>query len=138
LLKDTKKWETSYTLSRKLEDVNKKGNGNSSIDGTIDLKYDGQNLGVPSTEEAGGGGRAKRPVGHKATKTDMHRQASSLAFQDTLRELMIKKEEAIPRGKRGDAKRKRQPPSALLIFNFELLRWKRPMGSPRSWRPNPR
>jgi hypothetical protein len=54
------------------------GNGNSSTDGTIDLQYDGQSLGADTTEEACDGGRAKQPVGHKATKTDMHRQASSL------------------------------------------------------------
>jgi hypothetical protein len=52
-------------------------------------------LSVNATEEAGGGGRAKQPIGHKATKTNMHHQASSLAFQETLRELMAKKKEAI-------------------------------------------
>jgi hypothetical protein len=93
-LKDTKKWETSYTLWKKLKD-GKKGNSNLSTDGTIDLKYDGQCFGKPSTDEAGGGGHAKRPVGNKATKINMNPQASSLAFQDTLRELMVKKEETI-------------------------------------------
>ncbi|KAK1680162.1 hypothetical protein QYE76_041010 [Lolium multiflorum] len=97
LLKDAKKWETSYVLWRKRENVIKKGNvnGNSSMNGTIDLKYDGQGLGARSTDEEGGGGHAKRPVGHKVTKTDMHHQTSSLAFQDTLRDLMVNKEEII-------------------------------------------
>ena len=103
LLKDTKKWETSYALWKKLEMAKKKGNGNSSTDGTIDLEYDGQSLGTDATEEAGGGGRAKWPAGHKATKIEMHRQASSMAFQETLRELMVKKEEAI--SKREESRR---------------------------------
>jgi hypothetical protein len=38
LLKDTKKWKTIYALWRKLENVEKKGYGNSSTDGTIDLE----------------------------------------------------------------------------------------------------
>jgi hypothetical protein len=80
LLKDTKKWETSYTLWKKLDMAKKKDNGNSSTDDTIDLEYDGQSLGADATEEACGGGRAKRPADHKATMTDMHHQASSLAF----------------------------------------------------------
>jgi hypothetical protein len=93
LLKDTKKWETSYVLWKKLEATKKKGNGNSSTDNTIDLEYDGKSLGADATEDRDG--RAKRPVGHKATKTKMHRQASTMAFQETLREFMVKKEEAI-------------------------------------------
>jgi hypothetical protein len=44
LLKDTKKWKTSYVFWRKLENAKKKGNYNSSMDGTIDHEYDGQNL----------------------------------------------------------------------------------------------
>jgi hypothetical protein len=119
LLKDTKKWETSYALWRKLENM-KKGNvkDNSSTDGIIDLKYDGQSLGARSTDDAVGDGRAKRPVGHKAAKTDMHRQASSLAFQDTLRELMVKKEEAIT--EREERRHKEKEATAKSFVDLQL------------------
>jgi hypothetical protein len=36
-----------------------------------------------------------RPPGHKAIKSDIARQAGSLAFHETFKELMTKKEEAI-------------------------------------------
>jgi hypothetical protein len=65
------------------------------MNGNIELKYNGQFLGDPSTDEPGGGGRAKWVVGHKATKTNMNCKVSSLAFQDTLMELMVQKEEPI-------------------------------------------
>jgi hypothetical protein len=45
-------------------------------------------LGLP------GGVRQRRHLGHKATKADIAWQASSLAFQETFKELMTKKEEA--------------------------------------------
>jgi hypothetical protein len=51
LLKDTKNWETSYVLWTQLENAKKKGNGNSSTDGTINLKYDVQSLGARFTDE---------------------------------------------------------------------------------------
>jgi hypothetical protein len=40
-------------------------------------------------------GRARRPPGHKASKADIARQDGSLAFQETSREIMIEKKEAI-------------------------------------------
>jgi hypothetical protein len=89
-----------------------------STDGTIDLKYDGQCFGKPSTDEAGGGGHAKRPVGNKATKINMNPQASSLAFQDTLRELMVKKEEAIP--EREERRRKEKEATAKISVDLQL------------------
>jgi hypothetical protein len=51
LLKDTKKWKTSYALWRNLENAKKNVNGNSSTDGTINLEYDVQSLGARFTDE---------------------------------------------------------------------------------------
>jgi hypothetical protein len=41
-----------------------------------------------------GTARQRRPPGHKATKADIARQAGSLAFKETFKELMTNKEEA--------------------------------------------
>jgi hypothetical protein len=82
-------------FGKKIEEVKKKGNDNASTDDSINLDDDGQCLGDPTTNKLGGSGCARRPVGHKATKADINRQDSPLEFQDTLRELIVEKEEAI-------------------------------------------
>jgi hypothetical protein len=86
----------------------------------------------------------------------MHHQASSLAFQETLRELMAKKEEAIVereerRHKEKEATTKSfvdlqlraleveeaQVKSILIEAEAKASSWMR-MPSPGSWRPKPR
>jgi predicted nucleic acid-binding Zn-ribbon protein len=66
----------------------------------------------------GGGGRAKRPVGHKERKIKMHCQASSMAFQETLRELIVKMEEAI--AERKERRRKEKEATAKGFVDVQL------------------
>jgi hypothetical protein len=68
-----------------------------STDGIINLDDKGEFLGNPEGEVLASSGRARRPPGHKATKDDIARWADSLAFQETFKKLMVKKEEAICR-----------------------------------------
>jgi hypothetical protein len=49
----------------------------------------------PEDEGLVAAGWKRRPLGHKDTKADITRQADSLAFQETFKELMIRKEEVI-------------------------------------------
>jgi hypothetical protein len=64
-------------------------------------------MGSPSN-----GDRASRPRGHKATKHDLKRGASTLAFHEILKELMAQKEEA---NAKRDVKRPREKEATLLI-----------------------
>jgi hypothetical protein len=118
--------------------MKKKGNDNSSMNGTINLEYDGQSLGARSTDKVGGGGGAKQPVGHKATKTNMHHQASSLAFQETLRELMVKKEEAITKKEERRRKEKEASTKSFVDLQLRAPEVKSPLQSLDSSRPKPR
>jgi hypothetical protein len=47
-----------------------------------------------------------RPPGHKASKADIARQAGSLAFQETFRDIMVKKKEAISKREERQSKYK--------------------------------
>jgi colicin import membrane protein len=84
ILKDLAKWETSYGQWKQ---EGGKGKGNTA-DAAIDLDESPQ----CSTNPAKRSGRARRPQGHKAAKADLERNAGSLAFGDTLKDLMEKKE----------------------------------------------
>jgi hypothetical protein len=94
VMKDSKKWEDSFALWQELEKKKGKGNGNTSTGDVIDL--DGQRpcLGNPKGVGLVAAGQKRRPPSHKATKADITRQIGSLAFQETFKELMTKKEEA--------------------------------------------
>jgi hypothetical protein len=89
ILKDSKKWEDSFTLWLELENKKGKGNDNASIVDVIDIDGEG-----PATSGLLGAVQQCRPPSHKGTKADIGRQAGSLAFQETFKELMTKKEEA--------------------------------------------
>jgi hypothetical protein len=75
--------------------------GDINVD--INVDADRQCFRDSTTDEPGGGGSALRPVGHKADKGNFNRQGSSLAFQDNLRYLMVKKEEAESKARLMDA-----------------------------------
>jgi hypothetical protein len=93
VLKDSKKWEDSFALWQELK--NKKGRGgNASTGDVIDIDAQGPCIGNPEGTGLAAGARKRRPPGHKATKADIAQQAGSLAFQETFKELMTKKEEA--------------------------------------------
>jgi hypothetical protein len=89
ILKDSKKWEDSFTLWLELENKKGKGNDNASIVDVIDIDGEG-----PAASGLLGAVRQRRPPSHKGTKADIAWQAGSLAFQETFKELMTKKEEA--------------------------------------------
>jgi hypothetical protein len=93
IVKDSKKWEDSFALWQKLE--KKKGKGNASTGDIIDLDAQEPCIGNREGEGLTSARRKRRPPGHKATKANIARQAGSFAFQDTLKELVVKKEEAI-------------------------------------------
>jgi hypothetical protein len=80
---------------KELEKKTGKGNNNASIDGVIDHDAQEPCLGNPKGEGLASASRKRCPPGHKATKADIAWQVSSLAFQETLKELMVKKEVAI-------------------------------------------
>jgi hypothetical protein len=69
-----------------LENKKGRGNNNASTGDIIDVDGDG-----PAGSGLPGGIRQRRPPGHKA---DIARQAGTLAFQETFKELKTKKEEA--------------------------------------------
>jgi hypothetical protein len=93
LSKDSKKWKDSFVLWQELEAKNKgNGNGNASKDGVINLYEKGEYLGNPASD---GLPSDSWPPGYKASKTDIVRQAGSLVFQETFREIIVEKEEAI-------------------------------------------
>jgi hypothetical protein len=78
-----------------------RGNDNASTGDVIDVDAQGHCIGNPDDTGLAAGARKRRPLGHKATKADITRQAGSLAFQETFKELMTKKEEAtVEREKR--------------------------------------
>jgi hypothetical protein len=103
VIKDSKKWEYNFALWQELEKKKGKGNGNSnaSMDGVIDLDVQESCLGNPAGEGLASAVRKRRPPGHKAMKADIARQAGSLVFQETLKELMAKKEEATAEREEG-------------------------------------
>jgi hypothetical protein len=103
-LKDSKKWEHSFTIWRELEEKKKgKGNdnGNASTNGVINLDDKGECLGNPTSDGLATVGRTCWPLGHKAFKADIAHHTGSLAFQETFHELMVKKEEATTERERG-------------------------------------
>jgi hypothetical protein len=60
-------------FGKKLENAGGNASVDGVIDGAIDVCDDGTYLGNRTTDELGGHGRARWPVGHKATKTDINR-----------------------------------------------------------------
>jgi hypothetical protein len=84
-----KKREDSFVLWLELENKKGKGNDNASTGNVIDVDGEG-----PVASGLPGVVRQRRSPGHKATKADITQQAGSLAFQETFKELMTKKEEA--------------------------------------------
>jgi hypothetical protein len=62
----------------------------------INVDAKGPCIGNPEGVGLAGGAWKRRPPGHKAAKADIAWQAGSLAFQETFKELMTKKEEATP------------------------------------------
>jgi hypothetical protein len=98
VIKDSKKWEDSFVVWQELEEKKKeKGNDYVSTDGVINLDDKGECLGNPKGEGLASVGWARWPAGHMATKYNISHQAGSLAFQETFKELMVKKKEAIGR-----------------------------------------
>jgi hypothetical protein len=89
ILKDSKKCEDSFALWLELENKKGKGNNNASTGDVIDVDGEG-----PAASGLPGAVEHRWPPGHKGTKADIARQAGSLAFQETFKELMTKKEEA--------------------------------------------
>jgi hypothetical protein len=77
-LKDYPKWQTSFASWQK------DGSKSRINDSTFDLEDGG-----PSKD-----GMAPWPRGHKASKQDLPREASSIAMKNTLRTVMAEKEEA--------------------------------------------
>jgi hypothetical protein len=73
-LKDYEKWKTSFLLWLK--------------DGKRTAEDNEQDTPIE------GGAYAKRPRGHKASKTDLHREASAIALGNTLKSVFTDKEEA--------------------------------------------
>jgi hypothetical protein len=65
------------------------------MDGAIDLDVQEPCLGNLAGKGLASAGRKRQPLGYKFTKADIARQAGSLVFQETLKELMVKKQEAI-------------------------------------------
>jgi hypothetical protein len=94
VVKDSKKWEDSFAIWQELEKKKGKGNRNASTGDVIDLDAQEPCLGNPEGEGLAAPSWKRRPPGHKATKADIAWQAGSLAFQETFKELMVKKEEA--------------------------------------------
>ena len=98
VLRDTKKWETSYDAWRLADEAKQKGKATAA--GVVDLEEaDPQAPAGPSSS-----GRVRRPAGQKSTKAEMARLAAQTSFQDTIRELMGKKESAL--AEREDRRRK--------------------------------
>jgi hypothetical protein len=64
-------------------------------------------------EAPGKGSLPSWPRGHKATKTDLKRDASALALIETLKTMMVEKEEAILRR---EEKRRREKEAACATF----------------------
>jgi hypothetical protein len=95
VIKDSKKWQDRFALWQELEKKNGKGNDNTSTDGVIDLDAQEPCLGNHEGEGLASASRKCRPPGHKATKADIVWQADSFAFQETSKQLMVKKEEVI-------------------------------------------
>jgi hypothetical protein len=91
-----------FALWQELEEKKKKGkgNGNVSTDGVINLGDKGECLRNPTCQGLASLGHAHWPPGHKASKAYIARQVGSLAFQETFKELMVKKEEAIAKKQR--------------------------------------
>jgi hypothetical protein len=89
ILKDSKKMGSGFAIWLELENKKGKGNGNASKGDVIDVDGEG-----PAGSGLPGGVRQRRPPCHKATKSDIARQDGSLAFQETFKELMTKKEDA--------------------------------------------
>jgi hypothetical protein len=88
ILKDCKKWEDSFSLWQELDNKKGRGNENASTGDVINVDAQG-----PAGSGLPGGVQQHRPPGHKASKADIVRQAGSLAFQETFKELMTRKEE---------------------------------------------
>src|SRR3954465_13340588 len=83
LLKDTKKWETSYALWRETNNK-KRGKASASTGDVVDLDDNNDEDFITSASD-GTVGHARRPGGHKA---DLARQAGSLALQETLNKIL--------------------------------------------------
>lgn len=122
-LRTAKKWELNYVLWKELNDE-KKGNGksNASTCGVIDLDDDNGEC-VDNTGGDGTAARACRPGGHKAKKVDIARQARSLAFQETLRKILKKKEEAITEREETPCKEKEATFHWKKVPNPEIFRY---------------
>jgi hypothetical protein len=75
----------------------------------------GEYLGNPAGDGLASDSRARWPLGHKASKTDIARQAGSLMFQETFREIIVEKEEAI--AEREERRRKDKGPVWLAPAN---------------------
>jgi hypothetical protein len=93
-LKDYEKWKASFILWFK--DGKQTAEDNEQ-----------ETLGV-------GGACAKRPRGHKASKTDLHREASALALGNTLKSVFADKEEASAKR---DEQRRREKEKHMQSFS---------------------
>jgi hypothetical protein len=71
-----------------------RANGNASTGDVIDVDAQGPCIGNPQDTGLAAIARKRRPLGHKATKADIARQADSMAFQETFKELITKNKEA--------------------------------------------
>jgi hypothetical protein len=100
-LKDYPKWQTSFASWQK------DGSKRRVNDSAIDLEDGG-----PSKD-----GMAPRPRGHKASKQDLPREASSIAMKNTLRTVMADKEEA--NAKRDDRKRREKVEQMLSFADIQ-------------------
>jgi hypothetical protein len=78
--KDSKKWEDSFALWQELKNKKGRGNDNASTGDVIDVDAQGPCIGNPEGTGLAAGARMRQPLGHKATKADIARQAGSLAF----------------------------------------------------------
>jgi hypothetical protein len=94
IVKDSKKWENCFALWQELKKKKGKGNNNASTANVIDVDAQELCVGNPQGEGLTAAGRKCRPPGHKASKADIAQQAVSLAFQETFKDLMTKKEES--------------------------------------------
>jgi hypothetical protein len=79
-----------------------------------------------------------RPRGHKATKADLAREASSLAFSQTLEKIMAKSQAAL--AKRGEKRRLEKEVSNAIYLNLskEALRFNDWTLRPKRQTPRPK